>query len=362
MSITLKRGIVGNVVGSVWLAALVMTYERMKSNSSEEVIYFSQSEIRDVAQAFCYNKVHQPRIQQWCNGDHPQNQYNYLRSKGPLRRLTKLGEFGGSKEYPDHILESDDVVFSIEETGEEITFGELFNWFKNEYSKSKFVGDYSNQFSGNHFEPNVLENSTNKIVLIPEDLIKLGFNHIAIEFEKFGVENIFTGLNSTVNETILKPRYVKLRDLIQRKYVEYCDLSIGDFLLQLKSNNDPTYKYFLNPYGDGQYCKFKAILNEYSALKGLYAFTLAENVVYVGRCLDDFNTRINNGYGRISPKNCYLDGQATNCHINELINNVQGNVELWVLNLNENDDIIETERLMIKDFKPDWNIALKDLI
>lgn len=361
MSITLKKGILGDVVGSVWLAALVMTYERKKSDSSEEVIYFSQSEIRDVAQAFCYNKVHQPRIQQWCNGDHPHNLYNYLRANGPLRRLTKLGEFGGSKEYPDHILESDDVVFSIEKNGEEITFGELFNWFKNEYSKSNSASDYSNQYSKNYIEPNFLETSMNKIEIIPEDLKKLGFSRITIEFEKFGVENIFAGLNSTVNDTILKPRYIKHRDLILRKYVEFCDLSIGDFLLQLKSNNDQTYKYFLNPYGDGQYCKFTAKLNEHSVQKGLYAFTSLENIVYVGRCLDDFNTRINNGYGRISPKNCYLDGQATNCHINELINNVHGNVELWVLALDDINDIIETERLMIKDFKPDWNIALKDL-
>jgi hypothetical protein len=29
--------------------------------------------------------------------------------------------------------------------------------------------------------------------------------------------------------------------------------------------------------------------------------------------------RISQGYGKISPKNCYLDGLATNCHLNALI-------------------------------------------
>jgi hypothetical protein len=71
---------------------------------------------------------------------------------------------------------------------------------------------------------------------------------------------------------------------------------------------------------------------------------------------------VNQGYGVIHPKNCYRDGQATNCHLNSLIAEEGGEIGFWVCPLERNTDIKELEKRLIQD--PDrrleWNIALKN--
>ena len=66
--------------------------------------------------------------------------------------------------------------------------------------------------------------------------------------------------------------------------------------------------------------------------------------------------RIDNGYGNICPKNCYLDGQATNCHLNSKITKVRGNTTLWLHSLTSIDDIERIERRLIGKLVPEWNI------
>lgn len=72
----------------------------------------------------------------------------------------------------------------------------------------------------------------------------------------------------------------------------------------------------LNKYGEGPYCKFK-IPNNYKS-SGVYAITVDGTVKYIGECVD-LSSRYNMGYGNISPRNCYVGGQETNCRINNLI-------------------------------------------
>ena len=137
------------------------------------------------------------------------------------------------------------------------------------------------------------------------------------------------------------------------------EYSIGSFLAFCKANNDFFYKCFLNPYGDNQFCKFaidtKELLNE----KGLYIYKYGDEILYIGRCKDSFRKRINQGYGCIHPKNCYRDGQSTNCHINSLINRLGAEIELYVAVLKDDAAIETNERILIKAFNPCWNIALK---
>lgn len=63
-------------------------------------------------------------------------------------------------------------------------------------------------------------------------------------------------------------------------------------------------------------------------------------IFYIGRCYDSFGKRVNKGYGKIHPKNCCIDGQSTNCHLNALIESEVGNVKFCVCAL---DDDSETE-------------------
>mgnify|MGYP002066092645 FL=1 len=96
-----------------------------------------------------------------------------------------------------------------------------------------------------------------------------------------------------------------------------------------------------------------------SSKKGLYSYCVDGRVAYVGRSIDPFEKRINQGYGTIHPKNCFLDGQATNCHLNALIAKFAPTVSFHVCPLNDDAEIVNLERMLIQEIQPQWNIALK---
>lgn len=186
------------------------------------------------------------------------------------------------------------------------------------------------------------------------------FQRVNIVFEYFNKKNMFYGLNNkTLAQTVESKRYSKYKEKVQENYFDYKQHSIGEFLFELKNNGDEFYKNFLNKYGDLSYCKFKMTDGTVMDKKGLYIYKVNGEVKYIGRCKDNFKKRVNRGYGSISPKNCYLDGQATNCHINNLINKVKGKIEFFVFILKEDNIIDNAERKLIKYYKPEWNIALK---
>ena len=115
----------------------------------------------------------------------------------------------------------------------------------------------------------------------------------------------------------------------------------------------------MNRYGDARYCEFRLRDSNILKLKGLYCFTVDGTLKYIGKSTDSFSKRINQGYGRIHPKNCYRDGQATNCHLNALIASSVEHIALLVCPMVNNEDIELTERALIAKEKPDWNIQLK---
>lgn len=70
----------------------------------------------------------------------------------------------------------------------------------------------------------------------------------------------------------------------------------------------------LNLYGLGPFCKFKVA--GLPVGPGLYAFVIDGRPMYVGRAVD-FSGRMGPvNYGSISPVNCFVKGQSTNCKIN----------------------------------------------
>jgi len=161
-----------------------------------------------------------------------------------------------------------------------------------------------------------------------------------------------------LRETIATQRYADLASEVQQKYLQSLDEKLGGFLLNLKQRGDPFYTKFLNPYGDKTYCKFKVSSPNYGNLSGVYCFTLDYDVVYVGRSHDPFEKRLNQGYGNISPKNCYRDGQSTNCHINSLIAKSQDQVAFHVCPVANDADIDPLERQLIQMLHPHWNTIL----
>lgn len=113
----------------------------------------------------------------------------------------------------------------------------------------------------------------------------------------------------------------------------------------------------LHTYGRDSYGRFR--LPPGWRRSGAYVLTSSDGEpLYVGEC-QNLESRWNDGYGRISPRNCYLGGQETNCRINSLIHQgtkVGGKFDLWFYPVNGGKrarEAVESE--LIAALKPLWN-------
>ena len=189
---------------------------------------------------------------------------------------------------------------------------------------------------------------------IDEQIIE--FEIIPLTFIRKDITSVFYAKNNkTLLQTFEYKKYIKLKSSLARKYDSHLDLGLGQFLKFIKESRDINYAKFLNRYGDEKFCEFKILTNLND--KGIYCYIVDNVIRYVGRCTDNFKKRINQGYGKIHPKNCFLDGQATNCHINSLINS-SDKVEFGIHIMTEksSEEIRELERIILKSNKYQWNI------
>ena len=190
------------------------------------------------------------------------------------------------------------------------------------------------------------------------DLLNMDdFVTVPLTFDEARQSNVFARKNNkTVAETLNHRRYSKLADVITKRYPGDLDQPLGEFLLSLKESGDDSYKRFLNRYGDLEYIRFFIADSTFRDRKGVYAYFIGGGLQYVGRCRDSMKKRIDNGYGKIHPKNCYLDGQATNCHLNSQIAKARGKVSLHLKVMDSDDNIVRVERTLIRQLDPPWNI------
>lgn len=125
-----------SVKNAVWLGAALLAYGKYiylttnKINITKDSFWVSQSEIRKFSQKYCSNTIQGPRINQWYNGDHPNNTYNYLKSKGTLRRLTAYGEFNFNKEVPTDIDKTEEYEYDYLGIHISISVMKLMEWVK----------------------------------------------------------------------------------------------------------------------------------------------------------------------------------------------------------------------------------------
>lgn len=179
---------------------------------------------------------------------------------------------------------------------------------------------------------------------------------IPLHFEPKTYTNIFKNKNnSTLKETIESPRYEFLSSMVIQHYYHHLDAKIGDFLIALKESGDNFYKEFLNKYGDLEYSTFYLHNKEQHDLRGVYFYYLDNELKYIGRCRDNIKKRVNAGYGKISPKKCFKDGQSTNCKVNSLITKNQSSIMLKLISLDDVREIEELESRLILECEPEWN-------
>jgi len=189
---------------------------------------------------------------------------------------------------------------------------------------------------------------------------KYYFQEVQLYFSDETFKNVFGSKNNkTLEETVLSEKYRKFKQDIENEYSEYMDMKLGLFLLMLKQKNDPYYLKFLNKNGDLRYSHFYIKDETVKKKKGIYLYTQKDEIKYIGRSKDPFGKRINQGYGKIHPKNCYIDGQSTNCHLNYLVSENKENIRFYVCLLLDDTEIVELEAELIMTYKPEWNISLK---
>ena len=187
-------------------------------------------------------------------------------------------------------------------------------------------------------------------------LKKLGFFRVPIFSQEEILENVFSSYKKPLSSLSDKKEFSSSISEFVNLLNQYGEVPVGEFLSDLKLDNDKRYLKFLNPYGDRKYSDF--FINDESIFKrkGLYSFCSDKEIKYIGRCRTNYKDRINNGYGRIAPRNCYIGGQSTNCRINHLFTKERDQIEFFVLPMEDITEIETLEKKLIKELNPPWNI------
>lgn len=134
-----------------------------------------------------------------------------------------------------------------------------------------------------------------------------------------------------------------------------CNASGGPVLYQphLKSKLYSTHRP--HKWGTGPFCHIVGpVLPEQP---GAYLLRVDGECVYVGRCnnlRERFGPR---GYGLISPRNCYLGGQPTNCRINHRILQAYMTGRDVVLHFEALANPRSREKELIQWHRPPWNLT-----
>lgn len=71
----------------------------------------------------------------------------------------------------------------------------------------------------------------------------------------------------------------------------------------------------LSCHGKGAFCRFSIKAEDWP---GVYLWVVDEQIIYIGETAG-LRLRFNMGYGNISPRNCYVGGQSTNCKMNKVV-------------------------------------------
>lgn len=109
----------------------------------------------------------------------------------------------------------------------------------------------------------------------------------------------------------------------------------------------------LNRHGGGPFCRFMA--SGLPSASGVYALTINGVPTYVGKADNLAQRWGTQGYGAISPANCFAGGQPTNCRINhEILNAARARrrIEVWI---REERQPNRLETRLLRALRPRWN-------
>lgn len=267
-------------------------------------------------------------------------------------------------------------------------------WWMNDYNHSQaqgwlnagYISADSNQpilnntveFTKNHIAKNNYSNNSKAVkpqaaitkqtkaqrapLIIPESIesrIRIG-NYVFCKtpfalFEKDIASPFLQYDGHTVSDLLHKKHYSSLRYAVESTYPQFLNSRIQSFMKYLIQNNDQFYLKFLNKNGNDTFCRFGLTDNTVFQKRGLYLYEYNGNIMYIGRCRDNYYMRFNINYGCIQPINCYKEGQSTNTHMNSLMNKYGDNIAIYLCPLTNIDEIIDAEAVLIDRLQPPWN-------
>lgn len=232
-----------NVQVAVWVATALLTFNEYSEKVGD--IYFKQTDIQRLAQKLCSKDVANPRIGQWYNGDHANNTYNFLRSKGSLRRLTKFGEFNGVREYPEELYKYFNELVTVRNF-EEITVKDLYTWVSEIYSanvKEIQAEEVENKLELSNFDINSYNEYGSRMDLIISqswEILKLQFIGGRLNLSKEApFQHHFATIIKTVGDLHCYKRSEQfIVDLETKEVSKYGNSTYVDITLEMYNESD----------------------------------------------------------------------------------------------------------------------------
>jgi hypothetical protein len=157
---------------------------------------------------------------------------------------------------------------------------------------------------------------------------------------------------------------------LQRKFAGLPFVLVGSIQLERDGDGNvvqylPQSRYAnrdnlqLNPYGHGPFCRFRIARGREWQQSGVYVLTRGASPIYVGETVDLERRWGSNGFGGISPRNCFQRGQPTNCRLNNLIltgSKSGSQFDLWFYPIDGDKHArLDVERLLVARLNPSWN-------
>jgi hypothetical protein len=159
----------------------------------------------------------------------------------------------------------------------------------------------------------------------------LYFKPVKLNFLKGVREELFARAQKSLREILENIAFSHLLSPVNARYSRYLSLKTGLFLGQLKERHDPFYREFLNPYGDEKYGTIRLEDSDEADKKGVLIIVVNQGIYHAAVTGNDtFRSIINNFFGRISPEDCFLNGDTTRCRINALLCNNRSTTGIYI--------------------------------
>jgi len=108
----------------------------------------------------------------------------------------------------------------------------------------------------------------------------------------------------------------------------------------------------LHVYGAGAFCRFSI---QAPPVPGVYLWIVDGQILYIGETAN-LQQRFNVGYGNISPRNCYIGGQSTNCKMNKVVMEYYKKGKAISLYFHQTENYKQVELLLLSRFNTKYNV------